>query len=107
MWALGARGALGRYPEGLSARALGTRGELGRHPEGLSARALGTRGELGRYPEGSLGVGFRDTWHTRKAPGVILPVGALGTRGVPGMLPGVILPVGALGHVAYPESARI
>src|SRR5436190_6678197 len=33
---------------------------------GLSVWAFGTRGTLRRNPKGSLGVGFRDTWHTPK-----------------------------------------
>src|SRR6266508_1601715 len=33
---------------------------------GLSVWAFGTRGTLRRYPKGSLGVGFRNTWHTPK-----------------------------------------
>src|SRR6266540_1599235 len=63
------------------------------HPE--SARGWLSRLELSghvAYPEcsrgDSPGWSSRDTWRTRNAPGVILPVGALGTRGVPGMLPG-------------------
>src|SRR5438552_2858955 len=44
-----------------------------------------------RVPRGgSPGVGSRGTWRTRNAPGVILPVGALGTRGVSGEFPDLI-----------------
>ena len=67
----------------------------------------------------------RKTWRTRRRSGRFSRCDGLGTRGVPGMLPGVILPVGALGtrgvsgecsgwssgwghlgHVAYPESTQ-
>src|SRR6266540_6803279 len=49
------------------------------------------------YPEcsrgDSPGWSSRDTWRTRNAPRVILPIEALGTRGVSGECPGY-LPAG-------------
>src|SRR6266540_79177 len=77
---------------------LGTRGTLGRYPEGISLFALS--GHVA-YSEvirrDSPGLGTRDTWHTRKTSGGILPVWALGTRGSLGRLPGKVPPVWALG----------
>ena len=90
VWALGACGALGRYPGGVSR--LGHSGHVA------------SSGNIRRV---ALGLGFWDTWQTRKASGgfsqrqafgtcgklgrclgKVLPVEALGTRGVPGTLPG-------------------
>src|SRR5438128_1468726 len=52
VWALGTRGALGKYPGGVSR--LGQSGHV--------AHSESTR-------EGSLSSGSRDTWRTRKVPG--------------------------------------
>src|SRR6266540_617601 len=88
VWALGARGALGRYPEDLSAWACGTRGTLGRYPGGVSR--LGHWGHVAHSEgirEGSLGLGTRDTWLARATSGGWLFVWASGTRGELGRLP--------------------
>ena len=70
------------------------RGALGGVPEGLSARALGTRGVPGMLP------------------GVILPVGALETHGVPRECPDLIRDfgpgrtrTGGLGHGGLQRSS--
>src|SRR6266540_1186641 len=68
----------------------------------LSAWALGTRGELGGHPEGTLNLGTRDTWHTRNVSGGWLSVWASGTRGTLGRYLEKVLPVGALGMRGVP-----
>ena len=100
MWALGARGALGWYPEGLSVQALGTRGELGRHPEGLSARALGTRGTLGRHPEGFSRLELSGCVVYPECSRGIYRLGSLGTRGIGSQMEGSDL----LGDLGLGES---
>src|SRR5438105_2464629 len=70
VWALGAHGALGRYPEG----SLGV---------GLSGYVVNSEG----FRRVLSALGFRDTWRTRKASGGWLWVWAFGTRGELGRLP--------------------
>src|SRR6266540_921632 len=66
-------------PKGSLGVGFGTRGMLRRSSEGVSRRGFGTRGTLRRSSEGvALGLGTRDTWHTRNAYGGIFPIWALG-----------------------------
>src|SRR5438105_13073652 len=52
------------------------------------------------------GVGFRDTWHSRKVSGGWLSVWAFGTRGTLGRYPEGGSRCGLLGHVALSEGIR-